>query len=169
VKTGLAFVCPDQAFDRVCPHSSRATERVKVLPDENPAHRLRTNLGAHEVFTVGYKGWAGLKGRCPSRGPGRGPPGFGSPASGTPKKPASRFRNPYALAHPAFATWQGFSSTHADEPRKPQRGNHDLRRYLSEGLRHKPALQRRSDYRRQRVRLGAVGQRGSFPRSVDTP
>lgn len=34
---------------------------MKVLLDENPAHRLRTNLGAHEVFTVSYKGWAGLK------------------------------------------------------------------------------------------------------------
>jgi hypothetical protein len=34
---------------------------VKVLLDENLAHRLRTNLGAHEVFTVSYKGWAGLK------------------------------------------------------------------------------------------------------------
>jgi hypothetical protein len=33
---------------------------VKVLLDENLAHRLRKNLGAHEVFTVGYKGWAGL-------------------------------------------------------------------------------------------------------------
>ena len=34
---------------------------MKVLLDENLAHRLRTSLGAHEVFTVGYKGWAGLK------------------------------------------------------------------------------------------------------------
>jgi len=34
---------------------------VKVLLDENLAHRLRKNLGVHEVFTVGYKGWAGLK------------------------------------------------------------------------------------------------------------
>ncbi len=34
---------------------------MKVLLDENLAHRLRTNLGAHEVFTVSYKGWAGLK------------------------------------------------------------------------------------------------------------
>jgi hypothetical protein len=34
---------------------------VKVLLDENLAHRLRKNLGTHEVFTVGYKGWAGLK------------------------------------------------------------------------------------------------------------
>jgi hypothetical protein len=34
---------------------------VKVLLDENLAHRLRKNLGPHEVFTVGYKGWAGLK------------------------------------------------------------------------------------------------------------
>jgi hypothetical protein len=34
---------------------------VKVLLDENLAHRLRKNLGAHEVFTVRYKGWAGLK------------------------------------------------------------------------------------------------------------
>jgi hypothetical protein len=34
---------------------------VKVLLDENLAHRLRKNLGEHEVFTVSYKGWAGLK------------------------------------------------------------------------------------------------------------
>lgn len=34
---------------------------MKVLLDENLAHRLRKNLGPHEVFTVGYKGWAGLK------------------------------------------------------------------------------------------------------------
>ena len=35
---------------------------MKVLLDENLAHRLRKNLGArHEVFTVSYKGWAGLK------------------------------------------------------------------------------------------------------------
>ena len=34
---------------------------MKVLLDENLAHRLRTNLGAHEVFTVSYKGWAGLE------------------------------------------------------------------------------------------------------------
>jgi len=35
---------------------------VKVLLDENLAHRLRKNLGAHEVVvTVSYKGWAGLK------------------------------------------------------------------------------------------------------------
>ena len=34
---------------------------MKVLLDENLAHRLRTNLGSHEVFTVSYKGWAGLK------------------------------------------------------------------------------------------------------------
>jgi hypothetical protein len=34
---------------------------VKILLDENLAHRLRKNLGAHEVFTVSYKGWAGLK------------------------------------------------------------------------------------------------------------
>ena len=34
---------------------------MKVLLDENLAHRLRKNLGAHEVFTVDYKGWAGLK------------------------------------------------------------------------------------------------------------
>ena len=32
-----------------------------VLLDENLDHRLRKNLGAHEVFTVAYKGWAGLK------------------------------------------------------------------------------------------------------------
>lgn len=34
---------------------------MKVLLDENLAHRLRKNLGAHEVFTVSYRGWAGLK------------------------------------------------------------------------------------------------------------
>jgi hypothetical protein len=34
---------------------------VKVLLDENLALRLRRNLGAHEVFTVAYRGWAGLK------------------------------------------------------------------------------------------------------------
>jgi hypothetical protein len=34
---------------------------VKVLLDENLAHRLRKSLGAHEIFTVSYKGWAGLK------------------------------------------------------------------------------------------------------------
>jgi predicted nuclease of predicted toxin-antitoxin system len=34
---------------------------VKVLLDENLAHRLRKNLGTHEVFTVRHKGWAGLK------------------------------------------------------------------------------------------------------------
>jgi hypothetical protein len=34
---------------------------VKVLLDENLAHRLRKNLGTHVVFTVSYKGWAGLK------------------------------------------------------------------------------------------------------------
>jgi hypothetical protein len=34
---------------------------VKVLLDENLAHRLRKNLGTHEVFTVSYKDWAGLK------------------------------------------------------------------------------------------------------------
>lgn len=34
---------------------------MKVLLDENLAHRLRKNLGAHEVFTVNFKGWAGLK------------------------------------------------------------------------------------------------------------
>lgn len=34
---------------------------MKVLLDENLAQRLRKNLGAHEVFTVGYRGWAGLR------------------------------------------------------------------------------------------------------------
>jgi hypothetical protein len=34
---------------------------MRVLLDENLAHRLRKNLGAHEVSTVGYRGWAGLK------------------------------------------------------------------------------------------------------------
>ena len=34
---------------------------MKVLLDENLDRHLRTNLGAHEVFTVGYQGWDGLK------------------------------------------------------------------------------------------------------------
>ncbi len=34
---------------------------MKVLLDENLPHLLRNNLGDHEVFTVRYKGWAGLK------------------------------------------------------------------------------------------------------------
>lgn len=33
---------------------------MRVLLDENLDHRLRNNLGAHEIFTVAYKGWAGL-------------------------------------------------------------------------------------------------------------
>lgn len=36
-------------------------QTVKVLLDENLAHRLRKNLGVHEVLTVGFRGWAGLK------------------------------------------------------------------------------------------------------------
>jgi hypothetical protein len=34
---------------------------VKVLLDENLPHLLRNNLGDHDIFTVRYKGWAGLK------------------------------------------------------------------------------------------------------------
>ena len=34
---------------------------MKVLLDENLPHRLRTYLGSHEVFTVRYQGWSGLK------------------------------------------------------------------------------------------------------------
>ena len=34
---------------------------MKVLLDENLPLRLRNHLGSHEVFTVRYKGWAGLK------------------------------------------------------------------------------------------------------------
>ena len=34
---------------------------MRVLLDENLDHRLRKSLGPHEVFTVAYKGWAGLK------------------------------------------------------------------------------------------------------------
>jgi predicted nuclease of predicted toxin-antitoxin system len=34
---------------------------VKVLIDENLHHRLRKHLGGHDVLTVAYKGWAGLK------------------------------------------------------------------------------------------------------------
>ena len=34
---------------------------MKVLLNENLPHLLRNNLGDHDVFTVRYKGWAGLK------------------------------------------------------------------------------------------------------------
>jgi hypothetical protein len=34
---------------------------VKLLLDENLDHRLRKNLGPHEVFTAAYQGWEGLK------------------------------------------------------------------------------------------------------------
>ena len=34
---------------------------MKVLIDENLPYRLRTHLGSHEVFTVRYQGWSGLK------------------------------------------------------------------------------------------------------------
>jgi len=34
---------------------------VKVLLDENLDHALRTLLGHHEVVTVAYMGWSGLK------------------------------------------------------------------------------------------------------------
>lgn len=34
---------------------------MKVLLDENLDRRLRNHLGSHEVFTVSYKGWDGLK------------------------------------------------------------------------------------------------------------
>ncbi len=34
---------------------------MKVLLDENLPHRLRNRLSGHEVFTVSYMGWAGLK------------------------------------------------------------------------------------------------------------
>lgn len=34
---------------------------MKVLLDENLDHRLRGNLGSHEVFTANYMGWSGLE------------------------------------------------------------------------------------------------------------
>lgn len=34
---------------------------MKVLLDENLPHRLRNHLGPHDVFTVSYQGWSGLK------------------------------------------------------------------------------------------------------------
>ena len=34
---------------------------MKVLLDENLPHRLRNHLGSHDVFTVRYQGWSGLK------------------------------------------------------------------------------------------------------------
>ncbi len=33
---------------------------MKVLLDENLPHDLRHFLPGHEVFTVAYRGWAGL-------------------------------------------------------------------------------------------------------------
>ena len=34
---------------------------MKLLLDENIDHRLRKNLGDHDVVTVSYMGWSGLK------------------------------------------------------------------------------------------------------------
>jgi hypothetical protein len=34
---------------------------VVVLLDENLDHRLRLHLSPHEVFTVAFRGWSGLK------------------------------------------------------------------------------------------------------------
>lgn len=34
---------------------------MKVLLDENLPHRLRKSVVAHEVITVSFKSWAGLK------------------------------------------------------------------------------------------------------------
>jgi alkanesulfonate monooxygenase SsuD/methylene tetrahydromethanopterin reductase-like flavin-dependent oxidoreductase (luciferase family) len=34
---------------------------MKILLDENLDHRLRNQLGNHEVFTASYMGWDGLK------------------------------------------------------------------------------------------------------------
>jgi hypothetical protein len=34
---------------------------VKVLLDENLPQKLRLSLTGHEVVTVSYKGWGGLK------------------------------------------------------------------------------------------------------------
>lgn len=34
---------------------------MRVLLDENLDHRLRNHLGDHEVVTVSYMGWVGLK------------------------------------------------------------------------------------------------------------
>ncbi|MBN8734470.1 MAG: DUF5615 family PIN-like protein [Acidobacteria bacterium] len=34
---------------------------MRVLLDENLPHRLRNALAGHEVFTVRYQGWSGLK------------------------------------------------------------------------------------------------------------
>ena len=34
---------------------------MKVLLDEHLPHRLRHHLGPHDVFTVDFMGWSGLK------------------------------------------------------------------------------------------------------------
>jgi predicted nuclease of predicted toxin-antitoxin system len=34
---------------------------LKVLLDENLPHRLRSEIAGHEVMTVGYRGWTGVR------------------------------------------------------------------------------------------------------------
>ncbi|MBL8293295.1 MAG: DUF5615 family PIN-like protein [Bryobacterales bacterium] len=34
---------------------------MKVLLDENIDHRLRRHLGSHDIITVSFRGWDGLK------------------------------------------------------------------------------------------------------------
>ena len=46
---------------RICPRQTTAASPVKVLLDENLDHALRKLLGQHEVVTVAYMGWTGLK------------------------------------------------------------------------------------------------------------
>ena len=57
-----------------------------------------------------------LRGAAPRAGKGAAFRVLVPPQAVPPKKPASRFRNPYALATPAFATWQGFSSASVPHP-----------------------------------------------------
>jgi hypothetical protein len=52
---------PDSTLDRVCTYSTSTAQAVKVLLDENLDHGLRHHLGDHQIFTVSYMGWTGLK------------------------------------------------------------------------------------------------------------
>jgi len=59
--SGLGTARANQAADRVCLRAAKAAAPVRVLLDENLDHASRKLLGQHDVVTVTYMGWAGLK------------------------------------------------------------------------------------------------------------
>lgn len=61
MRTSWPYNPSDPAPNRVCPRIAGTICFVKVLLDENLPHRLRNALGTHEVFTVRFLGWSGLK------------------------------------------------------------------------------------------------------------